>query len=339
VIRPFVQVAGGTSTADAMTEIVDAVDPDAALFVFAYATMSGCAEFRRRFGDRFFAQGSRWLVGIDHGRTEPAALSFLARRLPVGRLRVHDGVAVATSPGFRPSRDFHLKGCHFANGITGRSGLVAGSGNLSRSGLVLNVEMGFGVTARRRSARHRAVASVLEALDGLFDGADQVEAVLPEYRRRWRPSYASGNPARPNPDPGVHWDRFWIEVGYVTPNRGAHLPGNQFDMPRGVHRFFGLEEPPGADQNTPIGDVVFVGVGPRLLRLGNNWMEKLTLPYPEDLGFGAYDGTVLEFRRGRRGFRLLAHDPERFDVELARTPVRASHRMGSGRRYGFRNDP
>ncbi len=339
MIRPFVQVEGGISTLDAMAEVVEAVDPSEALFVFAYARTSGCAEFIRRFGDRFFADGCRWLVGIDHGRTEPAALQLLSRRILGDRLRIHDGLAVARSPGFRPSRDFHLKGCHFTNDATGRCGLVAGSGNLSRSGFVLNVEMGFGITARRGSTRHRAIALSHQALVGLFDAGDQVAAVLPEYARRWKPSYHRDDGAPPGRKPLRRWDRFWIESGYVTPNRGVALPGNQFDMPRGVHQFFGLQEPPGAGRNTPLGDVEFIGAGPRSLRLGNNWMEKLTLPFPEDLGVGAYDGMILEFRRRRNGYRLLIHDPELFHVELSRSQAHVALQMGGGRRYGFRDDP
>lgn len=338
MIRPFVQIEGGVSTIEAMAEAVESVNPDEALFVFAYATTSGYAEFRRRFGDRFFADGCRWLVGIDHGRTEPAALKLLSRRMPGDRLRIHDGLAVARSPAFRPSRDFHLKGCHFANGASGRSGLVAGSGNLSRNGLVLNVEMGFGVTARRGSTRHLAIASAYKVLEELFDAGDQIGAVLPEYTRHWRPSYVRNDGAQLGQKPLWQWDRFWIESGYITPNRGDALPGNQFDMPRGVHRFFGLQEPPNADKNTSLGDVTFIDTGPRSLRLGNNWMEKLTLPFPEDLEIGAYDGMILEFRRRRNGYRLLVHDPERFHVELARSQSSVVLQMGGGRRYGFRDD-
>ncbi len=56
------------------------------------------------------------------------------------------------------------------------------------------------------------------------------------------------------------------------------------DMPRGVHRFFGFTEPSNLTRN------------------------KITLPFPEDYGIGAYDGKVIEFRRVPNGFALSAFE-------------------------------
>jgi hypothetical protein len=110
-------------------------------------------------------------------------------------------------------------------------------------------------------------------------------------------------------------------------------------MPRGVHRFFGFEADDDIPRNTVIGDVVFqVADGPitRSLRLGNNLMEKITLPIPEEHGFGAYDGKILEFIRVAGGFGLMAYELDAFERSL-RGSSGPTYEMGSGRLYGFRD--
>lgn len=71
----------------------------------------------------------------------------------------------------------------------------------------------------------------------------------------------------------------------------------------------------------------------RYLRFGNNAMEKLTLPIPEDHGYGAYDGKILTFER-RKDFWILEgfeHD----DFENAyRKHIDWFDRMQSGRLFG-----
>jgi hypothetical protein len=146
----------------------------------------------------------------------------------------------------------------------------------------------------------------------------------------------------PQPDIEANFgefDRFWLDVGYVTRNRGPLRPGNQIDMPRGAHRFFGLTEPANVAQNSIFGEVTFVGAGAaldRALRLGGNWMEKITLPFPETYPFGAYDGKILEFHRVADGFEIEAFEEEEFAHVLRASANRAVLQMGSGRLYGYR---
>lgn len=339
-VQAFVQPNGGATTLKRIVRLTNLVDPTDALFAFAYATVSGCAEFERKLGDRYWNASAKWLVGIDYGRTEPRALQYLLDRLPAANVRVHNGHAVSAAPAFWPTRDFHLKGCCVTNAAAHSSGLLVGSGNFSRAGLVRNEEMGALIVAQSQDEDTRVVEPVRARLTALFAAADPAQAILPNYSALWVPSYAKKEPAQPVAPVQPGWGRFWIDVGYVTKNRGPNSPGNQIDMPRGVHRFFGLVEPQNIQPNTTIGDVDFLGLAAplsRALRLGNNMMEKITLPIPETNGFGAYDGKILEFERGAGGFFLRTYEPGDFGDILSASPQRVSHEMGSHRRYGFRN--
>ena len=70
------------------------------------------------------------------------------------------------------------------------------------------------------------------------------------------------------------------------------------------------------------------------LRLGNNMMEKMSLPIPETHGFDIYDGKILVFRRAGGAFLMSALEAADFETAFGDRldDVRA---MGSGRRYGF----
>ncbi|MGP8713266.1 hypothetical protein ACT01C_14445, partial [Pseudomonas aeruginosa] len=67
--------------------------------------------------------------------------------------------------------------------------------------------------------------------------------------------------------------------------------------------------------------------------LGNNMMEKISLPIPETHGFDIYDGKVLLFQRAEGRFVMRALEADDFETSfgdrLAEVRV-----MNSGRRYG-----
>src|SRR5690606_24723782 len=89
--------------------------------------------------------------------------------------------------------------------------------------------------------------------------------------------------------------------------------------------------------NSVIGQVVFeTPTGKPVannLRLGNNMMEKISLPIPEAHGFDIYDGKVLLFQRSEDRFVIRALEADDFETSfgdrLAEVRV-----MNSGRRYG-----
>ncbi|HAV71883.1 MAG TPA: hypothetical protein DCX91_08235 [Stenotrophomonas sp.] len=62
-------------------------------------------------------------------------------------------------------------------------------------------------------------------------------------------------------------------------------------------------------------------------------MEKLTLPMPENHGFGVYDGKVLVFRPEGGSFLLIALELEEFEV-LYGHRLADVRKMVRGRRFG-----
>lgn len=334
-IKGHVQGATTRSTLDSLNEAIDSVEPDETLFCFAYCTMSGFSAFHNRVGSYFWDTPSRWLLGIDYGRSQPTALREIGSK-PNASVKIHAGLATVQRPGFVPMQDFHLKACFLRNSQTNRAAVLAGSGNFSSNGLSKSIECGLVLTTRTVDEYRRLIRPLARAGENLWANADDLDQVLVDYTRLWTPGARPQSPAAPTVI--NTYQKFWIEVGYVTQNRGGR-EGNQFDMPRGVHSFFGLRARPNQRPNTTIGQVTFVGNGlplTRALRLGNNLMEKMTLPFPEDYSFGTYSGKILEFTRARGGFSIDAYELDEFEMALRRSPASVTLKMGSGRTYGYR---
>jgi hypothetical protein len=325
------------------------VEPDEILFCFAYATASGCAEFQRNMGAGFWEDcETSWLFGIDYGRTHPAALDFISEKNNAS-VKILNGASVVDAPAFVPADDFHMKACFARNIASHKYGMVIGSGNFSRAGLMSNTECGILITTESAQEYSNVLQRVFERAWALWDDADDVADIIETYKERWKstPFYFQSGEATEDGDSDeedgvIDFDNyrfFWIDAGYVTQNRGAERPGNQFDLPRGVHKFFGFEAAEDQATNSVIGEVTFVLNGETLvrsLRLGNNHMEKLTMPIPEDHGFGAYDGTIIEFERVEGGFRIRTFEPNDYQLAHGQDDDLVTYRMGSGRPYGFR---
>jgi HKD family nuclease len=340
-IRPFLQREGLT-TLDEIERLIDTIQPTEGIFCFAYATVSGCAEFQRRVGDTFWESVStRWLVGIDYGRSQPAAFDFLSNKNN-SSVRVFNGDVVVEREGFFPQRDFHMKACILRNLTEHQTGALIGSANFSRNGLSASIECGVSLIAANEDEHNRIMRPTYRRIRQAWNQGTPLAAILERYRQLWEPTQTdtSGpeSEAEEAADP-TDFERFWIDVGYVTRNRGPERPGNQIDMPRGTHEFFGFAPPANLPANSTIGEIVFVGQGnpvARNLRLGNNLMEKITLPLPENYPFGAYDGKVLEFRRVVGGFEIDAFEQSDFRRLLQTSSRCAVNHMGSGRPYGYR---
>jgi hypothetical protein len=78
----------------------------------------------------------------------------------------------------------------------------------------------------------------------------------------------------------------------------------------------------------------FGGLVSNNLRLGNNKMEKISLPIPETHGFDMYDGKVLVFSPKDGRFRMWALESVDFEAAFGHR-LGAVRVMGSGRRYGY----
>ena len=308
------------------------------LGLFAYATQSGLAAYEMEFGADFWQNTtSRWLFGIDYGRSQPEALRHILEK-PNCEVRVHDGHYLVDKPGFLPRRDYHPKTSFLLHPGAAKKGVVTGSGNFSSNGLKQSVEAGAALFVDLNAGHEDTIQQGLEAANDLWENATPAEAILNEYAERWSSSFSRVIEVSPHGDgiPGSR-DVFWIETGYVTKNRGMSKPGNQIDLPRGMSRYFGFESPVDLPLNSTIGEIDFLtpvgGPVSRNLRLGNNSMEKITLPIPESHGYDLYDGKVLVFHRVNGGFRMSALEATEFEAAFG-DRLAAVMKMGSGRRYG-----
>ena len=91
----------------------------------------------------------------------------------------------------------------------------------------------------------------------------------------------------------------WIDVDYVVQNRGRGRPGNQIDLHHGTRVFFGMSSVR-VPRNTFPGEITVVYRAERTLchiRFGNNQMDKLNLPVPENAGPPEYQDKTLLFKR------------------------------------------
>lgn len=307
--------------------------------VYAYATQSGAASFDLELGGGFWEDTpSRWLFGIDYGRTQPQALRFMCSKVNT-EVRIYDGAWIVNQKGFVPRRDFHAKMAMLLNPDVSLSGIVVGSGNFSSNGLRKSIEAGAVICTENSNEFDTILRPTLGLADSLWEHATPVADILDDYEGRWSTSFSRKvADAQLNDGAGLgENEMFWIEAGYVTKNRGPNRPGNQIDFPKGMARYFGFNPPADLPANTIIGNVIFeTPVGDPVsnnLRLGNNMMEKISLPIPETHGFDIYDGKILVFQRSGDRFVMRALEADDFETAFGDrlSEVRA---MVSGRRYG-----
>jgi hypothetical protein len=307
----------------------------------AYASRRGAAELSDALSPAESWEGSdkRWLVSIDFGRTEPAALEYLSG-LPKSEVRVPNGIEVVDRPGFVPHVTFHPK-CLVLIGDDGLpSALMVGSANMTRSGLIAGTEMAIAhqwigpLTDMERQLLDEGRATVDSLLE-LWEQADPLDEVLEDYQGRWRASPVASRSQEDDTE-GTQDEELelegvllhgvdaalvasaralWTSPGGVSRNLGPGVPGNQLDLPRGTRVFFGF---PSAEvpKNTTLGYVLMRIPGhqevERSIRFGNNMMEKVNLPVPGSDGpaTGYHEAYLLFTRQdpdpdtGRQRFHL-----------------------------------
>lgn len=308
---------------------------------FAYATQSGLRAFEFEFGEGFWgATTTRWLFGIDYGRTQPAALREILNKNNA-EIRIFDGEWLVEQDGFIPRRDFHAKLSVVKNEPENKVGAVIGSGNFSSNGLRRSIEGGATIQLSGPDPDYRFdLAELLENAEKLWLEATPLTSIIDEYERRWSDllNVTADDFLGPDEIEVDDGDYVWIEAGYVTKNRGEFRPGNQIDLPRGMCRYFGFALEEGRAPNTIIGSIDFVTpdgvVHQRNLRLGNNMMEKITLPIPEQCGLDLYDGKVLTFRRDGNRYFINALETDDFERVFG-DRLDQVFGMASGRRYGL----
>lgn len=338
-IKTFVHSEQGSpTTLSEISRVHEIVGSEEFVGVFAYATQSGVAAFDLQFGNTFWeATRSRWLFGIDYGRTQPKALRSMCEK-DGAEIRIVDGRWVSEQAGFIPRRDFHAKMAVMLNRAASRVAVVVGSGNFSSNGLRKNIEAGASIVARIGESHAETLMAKARSIEHLWAAATPVEEILSAYEDRWIQSFSRTGEALPRGEVERQSEFFWIEAGYVTRNRGPNRPGNQIDFPRGTTaRYFGFDPPDDLPPNSVIGPVTFETPSGRVvtnnLRLGNNLMEKISLPIPEEHGFDIYDGKVLIFQRQSERFFMRVVEASDFETAFG-DRLSAVRVMGSGRRYG-----
>lgn len=330
---PFIQIQNRQSTLEHWKKILIGNEMPS-FSTFAYVTDSGAAQIATYLspilGNSRFC---RWVFGFDYGRTHPTAIRKLAK---IGRseIRIYDGDYVVQSKSFIPRVSYHLKTTltQLENGYPCKQ--IIGSGNLSASGLLSGIEAGCIIDYS--AVNHEHACALVSNLEQIWNNATPMESVIDEYEKQYAvvslPRVNALN--RANTDVT---DIFWIDVGYITKNRGANKPGNQFDLPRGSHLHLGLNAVTNPALNSilgtlniqiPKGDVI-----ERTLRYGNNSMEKLTLPIPEQNGYQCYDGKILTFRLDGDRVKLEAFEHDDF-FRTYGSFINSVSEMQSGRRYG-----
>ncbi len=323
-----------TTTLSEIARVRAAISADKFFGCYAYATQSGFRVFELSVGKDFWPKTmSRWLFGIDYGRTDPRALREIASRANT-EVRIFDGRFVVDRAGFAPRRDFHPKIAMMENATTKVQGVVLGSGNFSNNGLRRSIEAGSASIAMKKTDFDEHIEPVRSVFEELWKDACPLDDIASSYEARLADLINSRDTKRSAKATGPIRG-FWIEAGYVTKNRGEDKPGNQIFAPNGFRHFFGLKK--GKNTSTHIGEITFeTETGPKVTknyRENDNGMEKLTLPMPEDHGFGVYDGKVLVFEPKGKQFFLTAVELDDFELVYGHRLANVN-KMAGGRRFG-----
>jgi HKD family nuclease len=332
-MKPYIQVQSQQSTLEHWKKIL-AGNKLHSFAAFAYVTDSGAAEVRTRLKSTIGkSRKCRWLFSFDYGRSHPTALKKLTE-IGNSTIRIYDGEYVVQAKSFTPRVSYHLKTALTLQRDGYPCHQIVGSGNLSASGLLSGIEAGCIVDYSE--VDQKSGTTVISALEKLWEGSTPLEKVIKDYEKRYKTII---QPAVSGPDhddaPGT--TLFWIDIGYVTKNRGADKPGNQFDLPKGSHVHLGVKKVRNPERNSVLGDLNIRTpdgeVVERTMRFGNNEMEKLTLPIPEDYGYHSYDGKILTFSVDGDEVLLEAYEPEDFYRIYGRR-ISSVGEMRSGRKYG-----
>jgi len=330
----------------------------------AYATVHGI----EHYGQIVFANNEsllkgkkKWLVSLDYGHTEPDALESLGA-LRSSKVRIPDATFVL-SRKLLPLTSFHPKSYLFGDCDVAKRGAayISGSANLTYGGLVTNVEHAVVLAAAPVSSRDSDVEQNHRALTSWFEQAwnlaeDLSPGMLRAYRalrRRSVPILADDEDLASSlvvdgklelrSSEAARWAAarcFWIETGELYKNRGPGRSGNQLDCTRGTRAYFGFPAttvPP----NTVLGQITLQYPGypgqPRSVRFGDNMMDKINLPIPNEFGPPNYDNKVLHFeRKDRRVYGLTEGTAQEIARWKRKSRTQGLHyRFSRGREYGF----
>lgn len=349
------------TTLDALQDILRDGKVDSVDAAVAYVTSGGAYDLLNRIaqtlGDTWRDVRKRWITSFDYCRTDPVALASLLED-PKSFVRIHDAKWCLKHNG-APRMPFHPKTFLVRTNL--RDYALAGSGNISRSGLSRGVEAGLVLCVKRadhakttdaaamRSMRAwfsttwenavRLTPDLLESYRGLFEQKGNLKAPVPTEDDVASTDNGRGALSTKDLQKLRICRHFWIDAGNITRNRGPNLPGNQLMMKRLSRVFFGFAST-AVTENTHIGDVEISfhrGQGALFsLTYSDNKMDKLVLPIPGAGGPPAYDNKYLLFRRTKPGvFELTIGNKSAKNRWLRKSSaIDGAFRMASGREWG-----
>jgi HKD family nuclease len=345
-----------------LVETAIIVEPMHMLASVAYASLSGCRLFNKRLLDEIPSWNDvskDWLIGLDNGITEPKSLEYLAN-LPNSTVHLFDAHYLLNND-LQPKQKFHTKLYVFESDDSHAIGMFSGSANLTLSGLYLNTEQAISVVFQDLISKEEK-----PLFDRLHEQKHFLENVLNQnanyshnlYQRyrelcEHRQDLAKNEDERRTPRslatnrPEFNLDKasaiaiasnFWVEIRYVVENLGKGLPGNQIDLQRGSRVFFGFKVGR-VPRNTVFGARI-IRYGNQdyecHMRFGNNQMDKLNLPAPNDIEIETYEDKILHFTRmSDERFKLRIYPRDNLEKFRILSGSRNSlYRMKSGREYG-----
>lgn len=349
------------TTLDALQAILQSGGVERLDIAGAYVTSSGAHDLLQMasntLGGDWGAIQKRWITSFDYCRTEPAALNCLLS-LPNSSIRIHDAPFCLEHRG-APRVPFHPK--TFLIHTNQRDHILAGSGNISRSGLSRGIEAGLVLSVSRIPHAELTATAAIRDMHKWFlttwrASTTLTSPLLARYSQLFErldnlkaPAPTEDDVASTDTGPGALSMRdlqrlrmcrhFWVEAGNITKNRGPNLPGNQLMMKRLSRVFFGFAST-SVPENTHIGDVEISLNGDQgalfSLTYSDNKMDKLILPIPGAGGPPAYDNKCLLFERTMPGvFELTIGTTAAGNRWRRRSAaIDGAFRMASGRKWG-----
>lgn len=357
----YIAQPSARTTLDALQAILQGGGVERLDVAVAYVTNNGVHDLLQRvsntLGGDWVAIPKRWITSFDYCRTEPVALDCLLS-LPNSSIRIHDA-AFCLEHGGAPKVPFHPKA--FLIRTNQRDCALAGSGNMSRSGLSRGIEAGLVVSVDRIQPAEPTATAAIHAMRTWFSRTWRVstpltESILASYRQVFEhkdnlkaPTPTEDDVASTDTGRGALSTKdlqrlrvcrhFWIDAGNITRNRGPNLPGNQLMMKRLSRVFFGFGST-AVPENTHIGNVEISFNGgqgaPFSLTYSDNKMDKLVLPIPGADGPHAYDNEFLLFERIMPGVFNLSIGTKATKAHWLKksTAIDGAFRMSSGREWG-----
>jgi HKD family nuclease len=328
----------------------------------SYASLAGCKLLNEHLSKAIPTWKNitkKWLIGLDNGITGSESLRYLAD-LSNSNVHLFDAEYLLNN-NLHPRLKFHSKLYFFESSDHGAIGIFSGSANLTLSGLVLNTEQATSIVFMNVVSEEEKLAlsrlyEQKKRLEGIFNQNAELSPTLYDRYRELcdqRQELVRNEDDQRTPEildsnrPEFDLDKaasiaiasnFWVEIRYVVENLGRGLPGNQIDLQRGSRVFFGFDNGT-VRRNTVFGSNIITHNGLEYecsMRFGNNSMDKLNLPSPQNISLDTYEDKVLLFTRlGNDRFNLQIFPLDNIEnFRILSNRHNTSYEMKSGREYG-----